>query len=80
MPVCLLVIKYSQTAGKTKSCVFPLDIVFLESVGDVLQQVTQQQVQVFFIQIWKMYHTALLQKFTGTKHFAAGEKAIKSWF
>lgn len=24
-----------------------------------------------------MYHTALLQKFTGTKHFAAGEKAIK---
>lgn len=51
MPVCLLVIKYSQTAGKTKSCVFPLDIVFLESVGDVLQQVTQQQVQVFFIQI-----------------------------
>lgn len=37
MPVCLLVIKYSQTAGKTKrSCVFPLDIVFLESVGDVL--------------------------------------------
>ena len=21
-----------------------------------------------------MYHTALLQKFTGTKHFAAGEK------
>lgn len=27
-----------------------------------------------------MYHTTLLQKFIGTKHFAAGEKAIKSWF
>lgn len=26
----------------------------------------------------KMYHTALLQKFNGTKHVAAGEKAIKS--
>lgn len=26
-----------------------------------------------------MYHTTLLQKFIGTKHFAAGEKAIKSW-
>lgn len=26
-----------------------------------------------------MYHTTLLQKFIGTKHFAAGEKAIKSF-
>lgn len=39
-----------------------------------------EEVQVSFIQGWKMYHTTLLQKFIGTKHFAAGEKAIKSWF
>lgn len=39
-----------------------------------------EEVQVSFIQGWKMYHTTLLQKFLGTKHFAAGEKAIKSWF
>lgn len=38
-----------------------------------------EEVQVSFIQGWKMYHTTLLQKFIGIKHFAAGEKAIKSW-
>lgn len=27
-----------------------------------------------------MYHTALLQNFNGTKHIAAGEKAIKITF
>lgn len=52
----------------------------LPSTESQLHSSKNEEVQVSFIQGWKMYHTTLLQKVIGTKHFAAGEKAIKSCF